>query len=432
MKAYVWKTGRTISPFGDPMEETLICNVVLKDHQRRALETNGLEMAETDDPFNIQDSEYILFKDDLFFTPVVLKRFLKKLRQAGKPGACATDSGPFTAFTCFIQELRTGDDPDSGNPVTVYGLYYCKGPLGSMEAADSLPALRIETKQSVLPIEPGDFLPNSVDVKFTPAFTDAILFHVCHWVHVWLLNLLALGDRLLQEFTSNKLKVALRTVSAFSFKKHKIASKFVVKGKGCDIHPTATVQACVLGDRVSIGPYSVVQGCILGNDVRINEQSIIMASVFGDRASTCPRGWSKLCVIYPKTSAGRMHACLIGRNVFMASLAYFFDVKFKGTIHVEHDGKLVDTGMNFLGGCVGHDAIIGPDCWIASGREVPNGAMIVKNPREVIASIPSDLPPGEPSAVWNGTLVPVRELRSSQGEEKQAELEIPDASPNRE
>ncbi len=433
MKAYIWKTGRRISPFGDPVGETLICNVSLKDHQRDALETNGLEMAETDDPCSIQDSEYLLFKDDLFFTSVVVKRLLKKAAQAGNPGACATESGPFTEFTGFIQELRTEADPQAGSPLTVYGLYYCKGPLGSPQAVDSLPPLCIESKQSAFPVEAGDFLPSTVDVKFTPAFSDAILFHVCHWVHVWLLNLLAMGDRLLKEFTSNKVKLVLRTLSAFSLNKHKIASRFVIKGKGCDIHPTATVQGCILGDRVSIGPYSLVQGCVLGDDVKINEQSIIMACVFGDGTSTCPRSWCKLCITYPKTSAGRMHACLIGKNVFMASLAYFFDVKLKGTIHVEHEGKKVDTGMNFLGGCVGHNAIIGPDCWLASGREVPNGAMIVKNPREVIASIPPDLPQREPSTAWNGALVPVRELTSLQDEEnKKTDFHLPGFSPNRE
>jgi carbonic anhydrase/acetyltransferase-like protein (isoleucine patch superfamily) len=410
MKAYLWKTGKRVSPFQDPVGESQICNVSLRTHQERTLVAQGLSVGEIEDPSGIQDPEYLLIRDDLFFAPVALKRFLDRTRETGTPGACAMESGPFTEFTGFIQDLKTAPDPETGKPLTVYGLYYCQGPLEGAEALGSFPPVRIESRQKAFPINPGDFMPASVEVRFAPAFADAILFHVCHWVHIWLLNLIALGDELLRTFTGSKLTMILRALSAFSLNKHKIASRFVVKGKGCDIHPTATVQGCILGDKVSIGPYSLVQGCILGNNVKIIEHSVIIASVLGDDVSTCPRGHSKLCVVYPKTSLGRMHACLIGRNVFMASLAYFFDIKLKGTIKLRHGGRIVDTGMNFLGGCVGHDAVVGPDVWIASGREIPNGAMVVKNPREVIFTIPPDLPRMEPASVWNSELRPVTRI----------------------
>jgi len=205
----------------------------------------------------------------------------------------------------------------------LYGLYYCKGPLGSQASLESLSPIQIEAEQKAFPIEPGDIMPASVDIQFTPAYSDALLFHVTHWSHLWLLNLLALGEELLRAFTSNKFMLFLRALSAFSFNKHKIASRFVIKGKGCDIHPSAIVQGCVLGDRVKIGPQCIVQGCILGDDVKLSEQSILLGSVFGKGVSTCPRGWSKLCVVYPPWSsylqgthlnapAGRLKACLIG------------------------------------------------------------------------------------------------------------------------
>jgi carbonic anhydrase/acetyltransferase-like protein (isoleucine patch superfamily) len=428
VKAYLWKTGKSIPPFLDPVGESQILNVPLRTHQERTLAAQGLSVAETGDPSGIPDAEYLLIRDDLFFAPVALERFLDRVRKTGAPGVCAVESGPFTEFTGFIQDLRTAPDPETGKPLTLYGLYYCRGPLGSEEALGSLPPVRIEALQKAFPIHPGEFMPASVEVRFAPAFSDAILFHVCHWVHIWLLNLLALGDELLRAFTGSKLTMVLRALSAFSLNKHKIASRFVIKGKGCDIHPTATVQGCILGDKVSIGPYSLVQGCILGNNVKIIEHSIIFASVLGDDVSTCPRGHSKLCVVYPKTSLGRMQACLIGRNVFMASLAYFFDIKFKGTIKLRHEGRIVDTGMNFLGGCVGHDAVVGPDVWIASGREIPNGAMVVKNPREVIFKTQPDLPRMEPASVWNRELRPVTRIPPAP-ETQEEDQEAPSLSP---
>ena len=355
------------------------------------------------------------------------------MRKAHTPAVCALEAGPFTAFTGFIQDLRTAPDPETGKPAVRYGMYYLRGPLASTEALEALPPACIASEQKAYPIERGEFLPSTVEVQFTPAFTDAILMHVRHWTHLWLLNLLVLGTRLLEAFTANKLMLVLRALSAFSLNRHRIASRFVIKGKGCDIHPTATVQGCILGDKVTIGPYSIVQGCVLGDGVKLSEQSIAIGSVFGEGVSTCPRGWSKLCVVYPQASTGRMQACLIGRKVFMASLAYFFDVKFEGTIKVWHEGRLEDTGMNFLGGCVGHEAIIGPDVWLASGREVPNGATVLKNPGEVIYHIDPSLPPREPLTVHRSVLTPVRKLGSPHPQNTApSESDLPGVSRGRE
>ena len=75
----------------------------------------------------------------------------------------------------------------------------------------------------------------------------------------------------------------------------------------------------------------------------------------------------------------------------------------------------MDTGMNFPGGCVGHGSIVGPDVWIASGREVPNGAMVVKNPRKIIFKIPPDLPRMEPASVWDSDLRTVPRIPAPDG-----------------
>ena len=430
MKAYLWRTGLTIEPFQDPAADSLVLNRPLRDHQKEILAHFGLDATEIDDPGSIQEQEYVLVKDNLYFSRIAFEKFLKKALAARTSGACALEQGPFTEFTKFIQNVRIENDPATNKDTVIYGLYYVHGKIGDASAFDSLPPILIDAQQRAFPVEPGTFMPSSVDIKFAPAYTEAILMHICHWTHIWLLNLLTLGSALLSTFLGSKMRLALRALSAFSLNKHKIANRFVVKGRHCDIHPTALVQGSILGDHVKIGPYCIVQGSILGDHVKISEQTIIMGSVLGEGVSTCPRGWVKLCVVYPGSSTGRMHACLIGRNVFMASLSYFFDVKLKGTIKVLHQGKYFDTGMNFLGGCVGHGANIGPDTWLASGREVPNGAMIMKDPMEVISIVPPDLPPSEPLTVWNGVLTRVRDV--PQKKESQLEKELPGYSKGRE
>jgi len=410
MNAYLWNTGQVLSPFKDPVGDLLILNRPLREHQESVLRRHGLEVAETRDPTTIRDEAFLLIRDDLFFADTALGRFLARAREGRSSVACALEQGPFTEFTGFAQPLRDAVLPDSGTPVKVYGLFYCRGPLPSAAALDTFPPVPIEARQMAFPIRPGDMLPSTVDVTFTPAYTDAVMIHVCHWAHLWLANLLALGGTLFQTFTRSKIKLVLRALSAFSLNKHRIASRFVLKGRGCDIHPSAVVQGCILGDRVTIGAHCLVQGCILGDGVKVNEHSILLGSVFGEGSSTSPRGWTKFCVVYPKssTTGHALHGSVVGRNVFMASPAYLYDLKIKGTIKIVHNGERVDTGLNFLGSCVGHEAIIGPDIWLASGMEVPNRAVVVKNPGEIITSIPEDLPEGEYLTVRDGRLVPVR------------------------
>ncbi len=407
MKAYIWKTRTLISPFMDAVGDALICNITLEQRQRQTLQAEGFEVVETDDPACITDSEFLLVRDDLYFCATALRRFLAASAEAQETCACALQQGPFTDFTQFLQDLRSGDDAASGARLMAYGLYRCRGPVQPEQLMHSVPLVRIEAKQSAKPIEAGSFLPETMEVTFTPAFSDATLLHVRHWTHLWLLNLLVLVDTLRKAFTSSKLKLILRVLSAFSLQKHKIAQRFVIKGKGCKIHPTAMVQGCILGDNVQIGAFSMVQGCILGNGVQVGEQSILTGSVFGDGVMSCPRGWSKLCVIYPGTRSGRIQASLIGRNVFLSSIARLLDIKFGGTIKVPHQGRVEDTGMNFLGACVGHESRLGAGVWLAAGRDIPNGTVIVKNAKDVYTRSDDELP--ESMAYWieDGRLVPV-------------------------
>jgi len=410
VKAYLWKTGRILTPFRDPVGDLLLINRPLREHQESTLRKHGLQVEEIQDPCSISDEEFLLVRDDLYFTDQALGRFLEKVTRDRAPGACALEQGPFTEFTGFAQPLRDVVLPDTQTPGKVYGMFYCRGSLPSTVALDELPPVRIEAKQMAFPIQPGEMLPSTVEISFTPAYTDAVLIHVCHWTHLWLANLLCLGGTLFHAFTRSKFRLVLRALSAFSLNKHKIASRFLLKGKGCDIHPTAVVQGCILGNRVTIGAHCLVQACILGDGVKVNEHSILLGSVFGEGSSTSPRGWTKFCVVYPKssTTGHALHGSVVGRNVFMASPAYLYDLKIRGTIKILYNGERVDTGLNFLGSCVGHEAIIGPDTWLGSGMEIPNRAVVVKNPEEIITSIPDDLPEGEYLTVRNGRLLPLR------------------------
>jgi len=60
-----------------------------------------------------------------------------------------------------------------------------------------------------------------------------------------------------------------------------------------------------------------------------------------------------------------------------------------------------------LGVCVGPEARIAAGIWVASGREIPAGALLVKPPGEIAASIGNPAW-GEAHVVVDGGVVPLR------------------------
>ncbi len=85
MKAYILPSGTQIQPFGDPVSESMIGNRKLSDHQELVLQRAGLEVVRIDKADDIQDSRFLLTRDDVFFTRRVLDDFVKQARR--QPGS---------------------------------------------------------------------------------------------------------------------------------------------------------------------------------------------------------------------------------------------------------------------------------------------------------------------------------------------------------
>jgi hypothetical protein len=117
----------------------------------------------------------------------------------------------------------------------------------------------------------------------------------------------------------------------------------VIRGAGCRIHPSAVVEACIIGRNVEIGPLSVVRGCLIADNVRIMEHCLVDGSVLGDGVMVNQQGMIRLCLAYPGAVFNYMQTGVVGRHAHLGSLARPLDMKMKGTIRVQHRGRLVDT-----------------------------------------------------------------------------------------
>src|SRR5262249_7438457 len=155
-----------------------------------------------------------------------------------------------------------------------------------------------------------------------------------------------------------------------------------------------------------IGPLCVVRGSILGDGVKIMEQSVVDASVLGNQVLINQQGMIKACVAYPEAVLSWMQAGLVGQRAFLGRLCRPLDMKYQGEVRVRHRHSLVNTGLPFLGCCIGHRAFISADSRLLPGRAIPNDYKILSDFRRYIDQVPDDLPTDWLLAERDGKLEP--------------------------
>jgi acetyltransferase-like isoleucine patch superfamily enzyme len=196
-----------------------------------------------------------------------------------------------------------------------------------------------------------------------------------------------------------------------SFSKNNLLSAimrwFNIIGKNCEIHPSAILEFCIIGDNVKIGPQSYIKASVINRDVIIEEKTKITFSLIDRGCYISQITILNGVVAYPDGDVciDGMQFCLSGRNVKLTGLARPMDLKYGGRISVLHRGQPVLVNLEILGSCFGHRCFIGPDIFIAPGREIPNDTVIVPHISEVLYKIPDNIKPNVPMVIQNSTLV---------------------------
>jgi carbonic anhydrase/acetyltransferase-like protein (isoleucine patch superfamily) len=216
---------------------------------------------------------------------------------------------------------------------------------------------------------------------------------VHHWAHLLWANQAAGASEVRRvPRWLGVLRVLWAVLRAMSLNKWKVLAKLNTVGKGCDIHPTAVVEGCNLGDNVTIGAHARVLFSRLDDGVEVMTGAHVEASTLGARSTVAQASGMRGCVLYPDAFASfpMMQATVLGREVLTTAASYAIDLNLERDIRVLHDGALVSAGTRFLGAAIGHRCRIGTGLWIASGREVPNDTILVRDPDFVMARTPTE------------------------------------------
>jgi carbonic anhydrase/acetyltransferase-like protein (isoleucine patch superfamily) len=354
------------------------------------------------------EGELVVTTDDLWITPELASVFVAAARARGTPALLALSDGLFTEFSAPIQDLRrVPGEP----PLTVYPMAWL--PAGSELDLDigleNLDLDPIVIHQDVQPLELPVHRIFAPDGKIAMPMTYLAAVRICHWVHILRANQLALlawGARLVKV---NPLRLLWAVIRAFSFNKWRVMEKLTTRGKGCDIHPKAIVEACTLGNNVKIGAGAIVRYCHVGDGANISDQCHVSYSVIGAGASVSRTGILMGMVLYPGSNTGHpgFQLSVLGRDTFMGSEVVLADFKPDGEVMVQHRGALVSTGTRLLGCAVGHDCRLLFRAAFYSGREIPNGLTVIGDPRDIVMKIPDGLPAGPILTNRRGVLAPL-------------------------
>ena len=417
MKAYILPSGRKILPFGDPVSESMIGNRTLADHQERVLRRAGLEVERIGGPGEISASRFLLTYDDVFFTRRIMDDFVKQAENSDVSIRCG-----LPAESLFVKRTRALQDLEERGGLTLYRLAFIhaqKPPQTGEELSACLDAAhpvqaRFKEKVMQMPAPPRI----SGFSHYDHPVTSSVVMHIRHWVHLLWANQLSVQIRWVETVLDHKLwtfwKMLLSGVLAlFSGRWSRAGYLWTMigranrMGKNCFVHPTATVEGCLFGDNVNVGAYALVRGSVLGDNVTVEDRANVYFSVVGSDCFISKNSTMVFCAGYPGSDlcTNGIQACLFGRGCALTSFVRVIDIKAQGEIKVMFEGELQSAGTNLLGACFGHQSFAGLDVAIQPGREIPNGAVLVKPPGEIFHRIPADLPPGVPAWVKDGTAV---------------------------
>ena len=387
MKVHVLDTSRSISPFGEPAHLMPVLGETLAEVQLRVLAECGIEPVDgppTDQP-------YLLLGSRTWLTPRLLRRFLDRAAGAERTGGVRMklEHPTFQRLTEPLQRL-----PAPG----VHELALL--PAGATPSFEGLPTVTVHLDLNTSPspdLHPG----LSTQGMDELVQGDEMAYQIDHWSHLQHVNVLAMaawGNEQRRLYLEGPLLPRIGRwisllVRARSLDPFRIATTLVHRGAGCVVHPTATVEACALGEGVIVGPHAVVRGCLVGDGCRIDDHASVGFSVLGKDCRLTKGAEVNLSVLMDGaliSRGGGLQASVVGRQAFVAQHAIVMDRSFHQEVQVMDEGQRVGSGRAFLGIALGHRARVGAGVVLGYGLELPNDATVVMDAGRILRRWPDD------------------------------------------
>jgi acetyltransferase-like isoleucine patch superfamily enzyme len=393
------RTQRKIHPFGCTVDDCGLGGGTFASYRAETLE--ALKLPAPIDAPGLEtplDGPALVMSDDVWISKRALKAFMDGATAQGSSVRACLPKSRLTDLMLPLQDVTVHDG------FSAYDVGYI--PAGQKASPKELFSLgedrwlTIPMKERVLPVPlPKYILGSDTGVLGWP-LTSTVVMRVRHWIHVLRAGHVIPQVMLLEYATSSPIGSALRALMSLRLSRastlRAARANFTYIGRGSFVHPTATVEASVIGDNVTIGAYSYVQNSVIGDGCVVEQRAHVSGCALGPKTFVSLNSSLSACVTFGDTDAciNGVQACVIAQKCALTSFARPLDLAPSGQVRVEDEGKLRPVGELPCGVAFGPGVFVGADVVIAAGRAVPPGVRLYVNASSVLQKIDPKLPAG--------------------------------------
>jgi hypothetical protein len=410
-----------LSPLEAPARDGWLLDRTLGETMARDLAAAGLEvvpvpsMEEGEHRARQETEGAFVILDSVLCSPTVIRRFRRGVVQAARrrtgPLAfvCALPKAVATDHLSHVEGLELREAPGIDAAVWTVPFYFVRS-AGSIASAEPFVQSYRETLLR-FPV-PYGILGRAGEVV-TIGLSESYMCSVSHWVHLLRINTSGMFGwwvlRLRLGYVFGALWLFWRFLCGFPWWGGRLFGAIRGVSWSARVHHTAVVELSVVKKRAMVGAHASLKNSFVDEGAMIGDGAQIIGSVIGKGATVAPGSIVSMSVVYPGAMAAQvlMQATVLGKNASAFTNSNFFDVNFARNVRVMHRGRAMDSGTQMLGVCVGPEARVSAGVWVASGREVPAGAVLVKPPGEIASNLGNSAP-GEAHVVVDGDVVPLR------------------------
>ena len=365
MRNYLYrlKTGRRLFSFNDDIRHIPVCGKTLSERQKEAVKINGCKIADVDSESEIREKQYFIFEDDLFFTREFIRQVLLSIRSDKSSKQYCLGNNKFNRQIV----LPHSSNPDGNLRFAFY--------FRNIERPETI---QHEISQELF--ENELILPDQI-VKggtYYVGRTDCFISRIASPFHLLQINLAfnlmrtipvqrALPEWLFRLFGHPGSRIyyhALRRMNKI--------------GKNCQIHPTAIIEASILGDNVSAGANSIIRFSHIGSGTSISENVAVINCVAGKNNMIANSNFLSFNLLFDNVFLihGPYQFSVFGNNVSVFAVINC-DIRLdQKSIKIPTDQGVLDSNQQLLGIAYGHYSKTGGGNIIAAGRIVPNRRVI--------------------------------------------------------
>ncbi len=421
MKVFIVHNATIISPLDAPAGSAWVLGRTLGESIERECSSNGFtiertgSLKEAEEMARRESCGAFVVADSVACSRSVLRRFVRLAQKRRGPVSvvAALPKALNTNYTSVVDGLDPAVTSSPRQEVWTAPFYFLRG---NSSAADAEP-LVLPYKEYVIHYAlPRGLLKQPEGML---ALSDSYLCNINHWIHIHRVNMEALAalwfDRLYSGWWLSGVSwYAWRALRGFPWMGGRLFESLKSVSMRAHIHHSAYIELSVIQKGVTIAPRAIVSKSFIAEGATIMEGAQVTGSVIGEGAVVGRNAVVISSVVYPGALAAQflMQGSLLGEEACALTNSAFFDINFNKNIRVAHRGRYVDIGSPYLGVCVGPRARVSAGVFVAHGREIPAGALLVKPPDEIANRI-GEIRPDEPAAVSGGTVVSLNPDKTS-------------------